>query len=61
MKSRYWGENKKHEKSNEYNSWRDPHEGIWIDCPRFQHLFLTITPWGGGEMSDTLARRCFKV
>ena len=62
MKSRYWG-NKKTDKtlSAEYSSWKDPHEEIWIDCERFQELFSNLCPWGGGEMSDTLARRCFLV
>lgn len=63
MKSRYWGRREKSERSlpSEHNSWRDPHEGIWIDNQRFQDLFSALSPWGVGEMSDVLANRCFKV
>ncbi|XP_047125269.1 TBC1 domain family member 9B isoform X1 [Hydra vulgaris] len=62
MKSRYWG-NKKTDRvlPAEYSGWKDPHEEIWIDCERFQELFASLCPWGGGELSDTLARRCFIV
>ena len=45
----------------EYSSWRDPHEGLWIDHARFRQLFLVLTPWGASEMGDALAKRCFRV
>ena len=62
MKSRYWGDkNKKVDFPAEYSSWRDPHEGIWIDALRFQQLFLVLTPWGASEMGEALAERCFRV
>eukprot|EP00111_Clytia_hemisphaerica_P005802 TCONS_00016792-protein len=62
MKSRYWGDkNKKVDYPAEYSSWRDPHEGIWIDALRFQQLFFVLTPWGASEMGEALAERCFRV
>jgi len=62
MKSRYWGDkHKKIEFPAEYSSWRDPHEGIWIDSIRFQQLFFILTPWGASEMGESLAKRCFRV
>ena len=63
MKSRYWGNQDKAQNKPviEHSSWKDPHEGIWIDCERFQSLFATLTPWGEGDYSDALGTRCFRV
>ena len=63
MKSRYWGNQDKAQDKPfvEHSSWKDPHEGIWIDCERFQSLFAALTPWGEGDYSDALGTRCFRV
>lgn len=64
MKSRYWGNTDKHineKQPTEYSSWKDPHEGIWIDSERFQLLFNALTSWGEGDYADPLASRCFRV
>lgn len=62
MKSLYWGkQEKKNNIKTEHCTWKDPHEGIWIDLARFQQLFEFLTPFGGGDMSEILAERCFRI
>ena len=63
MKSVYWGakDERREERTVEHCTWKDPHEGIWIDVERFRLLFTSLTPFGVADDMNTMATRTFRV